>query len=169
MSGGSLLEDLYKEILLDHYRNPRNKGSLDVPSCAADGANPLCGDQVTVEANLEGDRIAEVTFEGRGCSISQASASMMTEYVQGRTVDQARHGVDAFQRMMIEAETPDEEGLDDIEALIGVAKFPARVKCASLAWKTLERALDGKGNGAVTTDERSRSAAAGAVGDGGSS
>ncbi len=168
MSGGSLLEDLYKEILLDHYRNPRNKGSLDAPSCAADGANPLCGDQVTVEANLDGDRIVEITFDGRGCSISQASTSMMTEYVRGRTVEEARHGIDAFQRMMIEAETPEEEGFDDIEALIGVAKFPARVKCASLSWKTLERALEGNSHDTVTTDERNASAVAGADGSGNS-
>jgi nitrogen fixation NifU-like protein len=163
---GGLLEDLYKEILLDHYRNPRNKGSLDVPTCAADGANPLCGDQVTVEAKLDDNRIAEISFDGRGCSISQASASMMTEYVRGRTVEEARHGVEAFQRMMLEAQAPDEEGFEDIEALIGVAKFPARVKCASLAWKTLERALEGGGE--ITTDERSTSAAAGGSGDGGS-
>jgi nitrogen fixation NifU-like protein len=166
MSEGSLLEDLYKEILLDHYRNPRNKGSLDVPSCSADGANPLCGDEVTVAARLDGDRIADIVFDGRGCSISQASASLMTEYVRGRTVAEARHGVEAFQRMMLQAQAPDEEGFEDIEALIGVARFPARVKCASLAWKTLERALEGGGE--VTTDQRSTPAAAGGNGDGGS-
>jgi len=170
VSEGSLLEDLYKEILLDHYRNPRNKGPLEVASCSAEGANPLCGDQVTVEANLDGDRIAEISFDGRGCSISQASASMMTEYVRGRSVAGARHGVEAFQRMMIEGETAAEDGFDDIEALIGVAKFPARVKCASLAWKTLERALadDRRGDrhAAVTTDERSTPATAGSDGDG---
>ena len=172
MSEGSLLGDLYKEILLDHYRNPRNKGSLEVASYSAEGANPLCGDQVTVEANLDGERIAEILFDGRGCSISQASASMMTEYARGRTVAGARHGVEAFQRMMIEGETPAEDGFDDIEALIGVAKFPARVKCASLAWKTLERALAGdrrEGNPeAITTDERSTRATVGTDGDGGS-
>lgn len=166
MSGDGLLEDLYKEILLDHYRNPRNKGSLAVPSCSADGANPLCGDEVTIDLRLDGERIAEIKFDGRGCSISQASASMMTEYAHGRTIEEARHGVEAFQRMMLEAQAPDEEGFDDIGALIGVARFPARVKCASLAWKTLEQALEG--GGAVTTDQRSAPAAAGGDGDGGS-
>ena len=93
---------------------------------------------------------------------------MMTEYVRGRTVEEAQHGIEAFQRMMIEAETPDEDGFDDIEALIGVAKFPARVKCASLSWKTLERALEGDGDAPVTTDERSAPTVVGAEGDGGS-
>ncbi len=151
---GSLLDDLYREILLNHYRQPRNHVAIDSPTCSADGSNPLCGDQVRIDVSIEGDRIAAISFSGSGCSISQSSASMMTEYVKGRTVAEARAGVDAFQRMMITAEAPGLDGFDDIEALIGVAKFPARVKCASLAWKTLEQALAGEG-GAVTTDERS--------------
>ena len=151
---GSLLDDLYREILLDHYRQPRNHGGIDAPTCSADGENPLCGDQVRIDVSIEDDRIAAISFSGRGCSISQASASMMTVYVKGRSVAEARAGVNAFQKMMVTAETPGIEGFDDIEALIGVAKFPARVKCASLAWKTLEQALAGEG-GAVTTDERS--------------
>jgi len=151
---GSLLDDLYREILLDHYRQPRNHGGIDAPTCSADGENPLCGDQVRIDVTVADDHITDISFSGRGCSISQASASMMTEYVKGRTVAQARAGIDAFQQMMVTAESPGLEGFDDIEALIGVAKFPARVKCASLAWKTLEQALAGEG-GAVTTDERS--------------
>ena len=151
---GSLLDDLYREILLDHYRQPRNHGGIDAPTCSADGENPLCGDQVRIDVSIEDDRIAAISFSGRGCSISQASASMMTVYVKGRSVAEARAGVNAFQKMMVTAETPGIEGFDDIEALIGVAKFPARVKCASLSWKTLEQALVGEG-GAVTTDERS--------------
>ncbi|MGE3856648.1 MAG: Fe-S cluster assembly sulfur transfer protein SufU [Dehalococcoidia bacterium] len=154
MTSGSLLDDLYREILLDHYRQPRNHVAIDGPTCSADGANPLCGDQVRIDVRLEGDRVADISFSGQGCSISQASASMMTEYVKGRTVEEARKGVEAFQQMMVSAESPGIEGFDDIEALIGVAKFPARVKCASLAWKTLEQALAGDA-GAVTTDERS--------------
>jgi nitrogen fixation protein NifU and related proteins len=151
---GTLLDDLYREILLDHYRAPRNHGGIAAPTCAADGSNPLCGDQVRVEVSVDGDRIVDISFSGRGCSISQASTSLMTEYVKGRTVAEARAGIEAFQQMMISAEPPGIEGFDDIEALIGVAKFPARVKCASLGWKTLEQALAGEG-GAVTTDERS--------------
>ncbi len=154
MTTGSLLDDLYREILLDHYRQPRNHNPLDAPTCSADGSNPLCGDQVRIEVSVAGDRIVGISFSGRGCSISQASTSMMTEYVKGRSAEDARKGIDAFQQMMVTAESPGIEGFDDIEALIGVAKFPARVKCASLGWKTLEQALAGEG-GAVTTDERS--------------
>ena len=154
MAERTLLDDLYREILLDHYRQPRNRGDLAAPTCAADGSNPLCGDLVRVEVTVREGRIAEIAFSGHGCSISQASASMMTEYVKGRSITEARRGVEAFQRMMLTAEAPDRAGFDDIAALIGVAKFPARVKCASLAWKTLAQALDGDG-GAVTTDERS--------------
>ena len=151
---GSLMDDLYREILLDHYRQPRNHVAIDGPTCSADGSNPLCGDQVRVDVRVEGDRIADISFSGRGCSISQASASMMTEYVKSRSVAEARAAIDAFQQMMTSAEPAGLDGFDDIDALIGVAKFPARVKCASLGWKTLEQALADEG-GEVTTDERS--------------
>ncbi|GMU40978.1 MAG: iron-sulfur cluster assembly scaffold protein NifU [Chloroflexota bacterium] len=154
MSDAGLMEDLYREIILDHYRQPRNRHAVDHPTCSADGANPLCGDQVTVSVTLDGDLIAKIGFTGNGCSISQASASMMTEYARGRTVAQALAGVEAFQRMMTTGEVAGLEGFDDIDALVGVAKFPARVKCASLAWKTLEQALDEGGGAPVTTDER---------------
>ena len=157
------LEELYREILLDHYRRPRNKGALGAAaSCSADGANPLCGDQVTVAVHLDDGRIDGIAFDGAGCSISQASSSMMTEYVKGRGVPEAFAAVEAFQQMMVNGEPPDGTFADtDIEALLGVAKFPVRVKCASLAWKTLEQALQACEIGApeapapVTTDERS--------------
>lgn len=150
------LEELYRDILLDHYRNPRNRGKLPgAASCAADGSNPLCGDQISIEVNVDAGRIEDIAFDGNGCSISQASASMMTQYVKGQTVEAARDGVDAFQRMMTEGE-PLGEQYGDIEALVGVAKFPVRVKCASLAWKTLEQALTGDARVPVTTDERSQ-------------
>ena len=154
------LDDLYREILLDHYRSPRNRGHVDDANAHAEGANPLCGDQITLELHLEDDgTIDAIAFEGQGCSISQASTSMMTTYVKGRPRDEALAGVEAFQRMMVDGEPLDEE-FGDIEALAGVRKFPMRVKCASLAWKTLEQALTESGNGAgepaaVTTDERS--------------
>jgi len=150
-TGGGLLDDLYREIILDHYRRPRNHDPLQTPTCSADGANPLCGDTIHLEVTLEGDTISEIAFAGAGCSISQASTSMMTEYVKGRTVREARAGAEAFQRMMTSGEIVEIEGFDDIDALQGVAKFPARVKCASLAWKTLEQALEG--GGIITTEE----------------
>ncbi len=153
MAEPGLLEDLYREIILDHYRQPRNRRALPVAAtCAAEGSNPLCGDTVTVEVSLEDDRIEDIAFNGAGCSISQASASMMTEYAKGRTSAEARDGVQAFQRMMTTGEPSELDGFDDIDALVGVAKFPARVKCASLGWKTLEQALTG--GGSVTTDDR---------------
>jgi nitrogen fixation NifU-like protein len=150
------LEDLYRDILLDHYRSPRHRGHLEDANRQADGSNPLCGDQISVEAHVGADgRIDEVAFTGTGCSISQASSSMMTVYVQGHTTDEALHAVETFQRMMLTGEAPDDD-LGDIEALAGVAKFPVRVKCASLAWKTLEQALRGASGAAstVTTDEK---------------
>ncbi len=151
------LDDLYREIILDHYRSPRRKGHLEQHTHAADGANPLCGDQITVELAVSDGMIEEVAFSGQGCSISQASASMMSDFVAGRSVGQALEGAQAFQRMMTEGEPPEEEAFADIEALSGVAKFPVRVKCASLSWKTLEQALQHGANGAaapVSTDER---------------
>ncbi len=153
----SALDDLYREILLDHYRSPRNRGRLESPSASADGANPLCGDQITLDVELDDDgNVVNVAFEGSGCSISQASSSMMTGYVKGRAASEALAGVEAFQRMMVDGEPLDEE-FGDIEALAGVRKFPVRVKCASLAWKTLEQALTTSDDQAdpVTTDERS--------------
>ncbi len=153
MAEPSLLEELYREIILDHYRQPRNHKPLAVAAtCGAEGSNPLCGDTVTVEVVLDDSRVEDIAFNGNGCSISQASASMMTEFVKGRSVDEAQQGIDAFQQMMTTGEPSELDGFDDIDALIGVAKFPARVKCASLGWKTLEQAL--AGGGTVTTDDR---------------
>ncbi len=155
------LDDLYREILLDHYRNPRNRRALESANASADGSNPLCGDEITLELQLDDDgRIADVAFSGDGCSISQASSSLMTEHIKGRNSEDAGAAIDAFQAMMVEGEEAPEE-LGDIGALAGVRKFPMRVKCASLAWKTLELALaqrdrDGDAPRAtVTTDERS--------------
>ena len=153
---GSLLDDLYREIILDHYRAPRNRGDLERPTCSADGSNPLCGDQVHVDVELAGDRIESIRFSGEGCSISQASASMMTEHVLGLDGAHTRAAIDQFQSLMLNGEPPEDSELGDSEALAGVAKFPARVKCALLGWKTLEQALDREHNAPVTTDERER-------------
>jgi nitrogen fixation protein NifU and related proteins len=143
------LEELYKEVILDHYKAPRNKRGLDTPSCAAKGNNPLCGDEVTVALRLEDGVVAEAAFEGQGCSISQASASMMTEAVVGKTADEAQALAKEFRAMMAGEADPDEDRVGDLVALKGVVKYPVRVKCAVLAWDTLQEALDSPGGEAA--------------------
>ena len=135
------LDDLYRELILDHYRHPRNKGELAHATTNAEGFNPLCGDEIEVDLEIEGDQIRDVAFRGRGCSISQASCSMMTAAVKGQTREEARSLIAAFKAMMIEPETEPEARLEDLEAFQGVAKFPVRVKCATLAWHVLEDGL----------------------------
>jgi nitrogen fixation protein NifU and related proteins len=155
-SGGSTLDELYREIILEHYRSPKRKHHLAQHTHHADGSNPLCGDQIEVEAQVEDGTVLDVGFVGQGCSISQASASLMSNYVAGKRVEEALAAVGAFQAMMTTGEAPTGIDLGDIEALLGVAKFPVRVKCASLGWKTLEQALKtGAAATPVTTDERS--------------
>ena len=146
------LEDLYREIILDHYRTPRNRGELPVPPARhAEGHNPLCGDEITVYLDVAGEGadaiVADVKVAGQGCSISQSSASMMSQAVKGKTVGEVRALVRKFKGMM-SIETDDGDGtaaevpLGDLEALQGVVKFPVRIKCATLAWNTLTQALD---------------------------
>jgi nitrogen fixation NifU-like protein len=146
------LEDLYREVILDHYRNPRNKGHLDNPAAVAQGVNPLCGDEITIELDFDGDKVAAVAVDGQGCSISQASASMMTEAIKGKTRGQIQDLTQKFRDMMsldgdadIEFD-PERPGavLGDLEALQGVRKYPVRIKCASLGWNVLLDALNGK-------------------------
>ncbi len=153
------LEDLYREIILDHYRNPRNRGELESPPAhRAEGFNPLCGDEIVVTLLVDGDTVTDLKIGGQGCSISQSSASMMSAAVKGKSVAEARGLVKAFKAMMSihEAELdsdgePDEvldpeaepgAKLGDLEALRGVVKFPVRIKCATLSWNTLVNALD---------------------------
>jgi nitrogen fixation protein NifU and related proteins len=144
------LEDLYREIILDHYRNPRNKGELPVPPAhRAEGFNPLCGDEVVVYVEVTDGVVTDVKIGGQGCSISQSSASMMSSAVKGKTLAEARALVRAFKRLMsldVETDDADAEGvsvkLGDLEALQGVQKFPVRIKCATLAWNTLKQSLD---------------------------
>lgn len=136
------LEDLYREVILDHYRRPRHRGRLAEPTIAQRGSNPLCGDEVEIGVRLEGDRLAEIGVEGQGCSISRASASIMAQLLDGRTVDEVDEIVAAFKRMMTGDGQVDEDRIGDAEALIGVRKFPVRVKCATLAWNTLKEALE---------------------------
>ncbi len=154
------LEDLYREIILDHYRNPRNRGGLPCPpAMRVEGFNPLCGDEVVVYVDFEGRTVHDVKIAGQGCSISQSSASMMSAAVKGRTVDEARSLIRAFKGMMSihehrlggdasesDQEQPPGDGaevkLGDLEALQGVVKFPVRIKCATLPWNTLVQVLD---------------------------
>jgi nitrogen fixation protein NifU and related proteins len=146
------LEDLYREIILDHYRSPRNRGDLPVPPARhAEGHNPLCGDEITVfldVQNVDGvDVVSDVKVSGQGCSISQSSASMMSQAVKGKPVDEVRALVRRFKGMMsIDVDGADASDADvplgDLEALQGVVKFPVRIKCATLAWNTLTQALD---------------------------
>ena len=150
------LEDLYREIILDHYRNPRNRGELTVPPAhRVEGFNPLCGDEIVVFVDVADDgTVTDIKIGGQGCSISQSSASMMSSAVKGKTVDEVRDLTRAFKAMMsihesslegdAEAEldeVPDVK-LGDLEALRGVVKFPVRIKCATLSWNTLTQGLD---------------------------
>src|SRR5579871_3848605 len=148
------LEDLYREIILDHYRNPRNRGELPVPPARrVEGFNPLCGDEIVVFLDVEDGRVTDVRIGGQGCSISQSSASMMSAAVKGKSVEESRQLIRAFKAMMSiheqrldgtdgEPVAPDPDvKLGDLEALQGVVKFPVRIKCATLSWNTLAQAF----------------------------
>jgi len=138
----SELDDLYQEVILDHGRKPRNFGKLEGADREAEGLNPLCGDHYRLYLKLDGDRIAAAAFEGSGCAISKASASLMTSAVKGRTVAEARSLFERFHAMVTEGpDQVDLEALGKLAALKGVCAFPTRVKCASLAWHTLNNAL----------------------------
>ncbi len=142
------LEDLYREVILDHYRNPRNRTPLDHATAHAEGVNPLCGDEITVELEVDDQVIRGISVRGQGCSISQSSASMMSHAVKGKTLDQVDEIIDRFKTMMTTEEEildPERPGavLGDLEALAGVRRYPVRIKCANLAWTTLEQALTG--------------------------
>ena len=139
------LEDLYREIILDHYKNPRNRGSLEPPAVRSEGHNPLCGDEIEVFLTVDNGIISDIKIGGQGCSISQSSASMMSAAVKGKPVAEARALIHRFKHMM----SIDEDGepdtsapLGDLEALQGVVKFPVRIKCAVLSWNTLAEGLD---------------------------
>jgi nitrogen fixation protein NifU and related proteins len=149
------LEDLYREIILDHYRSPRNRGELPSPPARrAEGFNPLCGDEVVVYVELDGDTLKDIRISGQGCSISQSSASLMSGAVKGKTLAEVRDLIHTFKAMMSihearlgdgEGDEPvalDPESLGELAALQGVVKFPVRIKCATLSWNTLAQSLD---------------------------
>ena len=142
------LDELYRQVILDHYRNPRRSGRLAEPDAHADGNNPLCGDDISIDLALRDGRVLDVAVSGRGCSISQASASMMADRIVGETLEEVAELTHRVKRLLDIEEgdaglDPDRPGaaLGDLESLAGVRRFPVRVKCADLAWTTLEQAL----------------------------
>ena len=139
----SVADDLYREIILDHYRNPRHKGELPPPALKVEGANPLCGDELVVYLEVKDSHLADLRIQTQGCSISCASASMMAEAVKGKELTEIDKIIEQFKEMMLQKNgTPESaEKLGDLEALQGVKKYPVRIKCALLAWNTLIEAL----------------------------
>ena len=139
------LRELYQEVILDHNRHPRNRGKIEDPTGFAEGHNPLCGDNIQVYLHTDGDRVAEVTFEGSGCAISTASASLMTEAIKGKTLAEVEAVFREFQTMVTATgEAEDHPDLGDLEVLGGVREYPVRIKCATLPWHTLKAALQGE-------------------------
>jgi nitrogen fixation NifU-like protein len=147
----SELGDLYQEVILDHNRRPRNFRTLD-EGRKQEGYNPLCGDRLTLYVKLEGDRIVDVAFQGVGCAISKASASLMTEALKGKTVAEARELFDKFHDMVTSPPETAAPDLGKLSVLSGVREYPTRVKCASLAWHTMKAAVSGADDGPVSTE-----------------
>ncbi len=142
------LSDLYQQVILDHNRRPRNRGKLPHATRVAHGDNPSCGDQCSVYLNLDGDKISEITFDGSGCAISQASASLMTTQLKGKTAAEAEKLFNEFHEIVTSGEEPEE--ISDVAAFAGVHAFPARIKCATLGWHAALNALKGEDAPATT-------------------
>jgi nitrogen fixation NifU-like protein len=145
------LDEIYKEVILDHYKNPRNKREMPDAELTCSKNNPLCGDEITVYVHAEDGKVLDVSFVGQGCSISQSSASMMTESVSGKTVDEVEELSTSVRSMLSGEIEPDEDAFGELVALKGVVKYPIRVKCAVLAWDVLQEALAGEGAAAATS------------------
>ncbi|MEK5057706.1 Fe-S cluster assembly sulfur transfer protein SufU [Paenibacillus shunpengii] len=135
------LDDLYRRVIMDHYKNPRNRGSFEDNSVTVDLNNPTCGDRISLQLKVKDGIVEDAKYTGDGCSISMSSASMMTEAVKGKTMDEALNLADRFSALM-QGEEPEFDEYEDIEALSGVNKFPARIKCATLAWNALRKGID---------------------------
>lgn len=146
------LNDIYKQVILDHYQKPRNRGKLENPVFKRHLHNPTCGDDIEVEVALDGDRVSQVRFNGRGCSISMASASMMTQAMKGKTLAEARALLGKFLAMM-KGEKGEYKELGEIQALQGVSRYPVRIKCATLAWHALDEGIAEHTGDATLTDE----------------
>lgn len=137
------LDTLYRQVIMDHYKHPRNRGTFENDALTIEMNNPSCGDRIYLQFELDGDVVKDIKFTGEGCSISLASASMMTQAVKGKTVAKALELSELFSRMMLGEEIDiDQFGLEDIEALQGVSQFPARIDCATLAWKAMEKVTE---------------------------
>lgn len=148
----SELNELYQEVILDHNRRPRNFREIDDATAKQEGYNPLCGDRLTLYVKLEGGVIADVAFQGSGCAISKASASLMTEAVKGKTPDEARELFERFHAMVTSDPGAPAPDLGKLSVFAGVREFPTRVKCASLAWHTMKAAVAHEADGPVTTE-----------------
>jgi nitrogen fixation NifU-like protein len=144
------LSDLYQEVILDHGRNPRNFRLMADATATAEGLNPLCGDHYHVFLRMDGDRVADVSFQGSGCAISKASASLMSQVLKGKSAADAEDLFQRFHRMVVDGDATQADGLGKLAVLKGVADFPTRVKCASLAWHALHAALHGEQKPATT-------------------
>lgn len=134
-------DDLTREVILDHYRKPRHRGKLEAPTLHLEGMNPVCGDEIKLDLLVDGERFEQIAFKGNGCSISVASASMLAERLTGKPLDEGREVLSAVRALLTDGQDPAID-IGDLEALEGVAKFPARVKCALLSWNVLEGGLD---------------------------
>ncbi|KOY82131.1 SUF system NifU family Fe-S cluster assembly protein [Lysinibacillus macroides] len=135
------LDQLYRSVIMDHYKNPRNKGSLEGDAVTIDMNNPTCGDRIHLTLKVTDGVVEDAKFDGEGCSISMSSASMMTQLIKGKKVEEALELADIFSKMMMGEEYSDKYDLEDVEALQGVSQFPARIKCATLAWKAMEKGV----------------------------
>lgn len=142
MSSNQQLDSLYRQVIMDHYKNPRNKGRIEDGNLTINLNNPTCGDTISLQLNIENDTVKDAKFIGEGCSISMSSASMMTQAIKGKKLEEALKISEAFSGLMQGIEPPEDLDLGDIEALQGVCKFPARIKCATLAWKAMEKAFE---------------------------
>ena len=152
MSSNRQLDTLYRQVIMDHYKNPRNRGKIDDGSLTIHLNNPTCGDTISLQLQIEDDIVKNVKFIGEGCSISLSSTSMMTQAIKGKSIEEALKLSKVFSEFMQGIAPPDDLDLGDIEALQGVCKFPARIKCATLAWKAMEKAIEEKTNEVSVSD-----------------
>ncbi|MFJ7731836.1 Fe-S cluster assembly sulfur transfer protein SufU [Lysinibacillus sp. NPDC097231] len=135
------LDQLYRSVIMDHYKNPRNKGSIEENAVTIDMNNPTCGDRIHLTLKVTDGVVEDAKFDGEGCSISMSSASMMTQLIKGKKIEEALELAEIFSKMMMGEEYSDKFDLEDVEALQGVSQFPARIKCATLAWKAMEKGV----------------------------